>query len=104
MSAEQTTLGKLIGPDAGRDAVHVAVAPCKVVGVSLLPGQRARLVDGSTDLVQAAYHGQEWHGIVDPFLDEAVSEGQWVYLCIRPGTITGLRHVWKHPAFARKGA
>ena len=79
--SECAKLGQLVtDPTAGRDAVHVAVIPMLAVA-TLQPGQRLA------------------NGIVDPFLAEPVRPGQWYYLCLYPGTVTGVRHAWSHPAF-----
>jgi len=99
-------LGSVIPADAvvGRDAIHVAVIPV-VANEELEPGLRvgivgrkgadwlAGMVDENADPVEAL-------GVVDPFLGERkVMPGQRFYLFLFPGTITGLRHCWQHPAF-----
>lgn len=88
------TLGNLADETAERDAVHVAIAPV-VAAEHLQPGQHVRLgADG-----RATVNG-EHIGIVDPFLRNPVTPGQWFYLCLYPQTVTGMRHHWSHPAFA----
>ncbi len=74
-------LGQLAPADAGRDAIHVAVLPMMATRL-LLPGQRLK------------------NGIVDPYLIDAVQPGQRFWLCLYPNTVSSLRHVWTHPAFA----
>lgn len=93
MSTE-TKLGTPPPTDAGRDAVHVAVVPMTAAadmdpgtvvceaGIPVFPGSRRRGV-----------------GVVDPFRLTPVARGERYWLCLYPGTITGLRHVWTHPAF-----
>ena len=88
-------LGKTISGTAFRDCIHVAVAPV-TAGEDLSPGERVALLDGKV-------YGQgilNPIGIVDPFLDEQVKKGERVWILLFPGTITDLRHVWKHPAFS----
>jgi hypothetical protein len=85
-------IGTLIDGDAGRDAVHVAVAPTTAPR-ELQPGQH---VD---------QHGNPEGpgvipvGIVDPFLREPVPPGRRFWLFLYPNTVTSLRHEWTHPAF-----
>jgi len=91
-------LGAIIDGPCGRDAVHVAVAPVEA-SCELKPGTHVRLTSSG----KATYCKPEMAiGIVDPFLTESVKEGQRFWLCLLPGTITSLRHVWTSPAFAVK--
>lgn len=96
---DQPVLGKLIEGDAYRDAVHIAIAPVTAAG-PLAPGQRIGFVEDDTDRVQACV--ENLLGIVDPYLEDWVREGDQFYMFLFPNTITALRHVWTHPAFTFK--
>lgn len=74
-------VGKLVEGDPGRDAIHIAIIPMVAIS-DLQPGQHLR------------------SGIVDPYLKEPVKRGEKFFLFLYPGTVTSLRHVWTHPAFA----
>lgn len=83
------TLGQIITGNEGRDAVHVAIAPC-VAKEKLFPGQDVG-ADGTT--------AQPHVGIVDPYLKHPVLPDQGFWVCLYPNTITSLRHEWLHPEF-----
>lgn len=93
--------GKVIpdGENPGRDAVHVAVAPVTLEH-DMSPGTHVALSDGGKvyEVVEGGI------GIVDPFIRDNLKKGDRCYVFLYPGTITGLRHVWVHPAFAPKPA
>jgi hypothetical protein len=99
MSEQKTKLGELItDPMSGRDCIHIAVAP--VVAAEMLPpGWFVRLNDRGEAETEK---GGDGIGIVDPFLLKSVEPGERFWLCLFPGSITGLRHAWAHPAFARR--
>jgi hypothetical protein len=87
-------LGQLPPKDAGRDATHVAVVPM-IAATEMEPGTHCGLVgDGQAGLTDPERH----IGIVDPFLRRNVTKGDMFYLCLYPRTVTGLRHVYLHPA------
>lgn len=85
------TLGKLITHDARKDAVHVAVAPCKA-NTKLIPGAHVGIHDGVSTTKDPI-------GIVDPFLDGPVKAGETFWLFLYPKTASNLRHEWDHPSF-----
>jgi hypothetical protein len=95
-------LGQLIEDgDRRRDAIHIAVAPV-TAAERLAPGQHVGLVqEGNLELVGPCDRNI---GVVDPYLTEPVERGQRFWLFLYPGTITGLRHVWTHPAFTMAAA
>ena len=95
-------LGQLIEDgDRRRDAIHIAVAPVTAAG-RLAPGQHVGLVEeGNLELVGPC---DRPIGAVDPFLAAEVEPGQRFWLFLYPNTITGLRHVWTHPAFTAAAA
>ena len=92
--SEDLGLGKIIEPgrEVHRDAIHVAVIPMTAT-VLLLSGNRV-----NAQGLPIAPHV----GIVDPFLPDVVQPGQRYWLWLFPGTVTGMRHHWQHPAFAEQ--
>lgn len=99
MSEQTTIVGKLIDGVAIRDAIHVAVAPC-VSSEVIYPAQSVEIVDAAEcSTVRPAKDGTPL-GIADPFLDaRIIYPGQKFWVFLTPNTITGLKHVWTHPAF-----
>jgi hypothetical protein len=90
----QDAIGKIIGDDQRRDAIHIAVAPV-IAAENLKPGQHVGLAGDSE---HAAATGTTI-GIVDPFLTAPVKPGQRFFMFLYPNTIKSLRHEWTHPAF-----
>jgi hypothetical protein len=93
-------IGKKITADAQRDAIHIAIAPAVCDADILSAGRRVSLRYGSNPpLAIPDEYSEEAVGIVDPFLRELIHRGEWFWIFLFPGTITGLRHQWTHPAF-----
>ena len=93
-------LGQLV-PDGElrRDAIHIAVAPVTAC-CDLDPGDGVGLIGPPGDTELAGPVGSNNIGIVDPFLSERVKAGERFWMFLFPNTITGLRHIWTHPAFS----
>ena len=89
------TLGTIIDDKQARDAIHLAVEPV-IAGERLRAGEHIYLKDGKAYL---DYNSGRAVGIVDPFLEETVAEGERFWLVVFPRKITSLRHVWTHPDF-----
>jgi hypothetical protein len=89
-------LGQFITGSKEKDAVHIAVIPL-VAGERFYPGDRFTCNSG-TD-VAMRYSGKDYIGVVDPFLSMRVEVGEKFWGFIKPGTVTGMRHEWQHPAF-----
>lgn len=86
-------LGELPTGPVERDAIHVAVIPM-VAGEMLRPGDRVGVLrDG------VACRSENVVGIVDPYLTDVVPKGATFWMCLLPGTVTGMRHHWLHPVF-----
>lgn len=103
------TMGGILPEGAGgRDAVHVAVfsATCKR---RIYPNVNVGLVNDIPDKTGDYWVTEdtnEFIGIVDPFLNNAVDfiePGQRFWVFLYPRTITGLTHHWSHPAFGETG-
>lgn len=90
-------LGSLIPntESPGKDAVHMAVAPV-VAGSTLFPGDRVAFNSS-----RGAVRSDDPIGIIDPFLPPRIPipAGQKCWLLLFPGSVTGIRHEWNHPAF-----
>lgn len=93
-------LGKLPGDDSARDAIHIAIAPA-VAAEILTPGTHVGRTDSGTF---APVGRRNAVGIVDPFLEHPVPAGKRFWLCLFPGTVTGMRHEWQHPLFESAAA
>lgn len=85
-------LGKLALRHHGRDAIHLAVIQVQA-NETLKPGEHVGLVNGKAQKTNKNI------GIVDPFIEYYVSEGQRFWLCLYPNTTTGMSHHWTHPSF-----
>ena len=94
----ETILGKLIEGEASRDAIHVACAPV-IAAHALAPGAHVGLLSDGR-----AGAGVALIGIVDPFLNQKVMEGERFWLCLYQKTVTGMRHEWQHPSFSAEPA
>lgn len=98
MDKDQPKLGQLLPPhEYRRDAIHIAIAPV-TAGHDMKPGTRVGLHPGDST-TQVVWDNASPIGVVDPFLTETVKTGERFWLFLFPNTITGLRHVWSHPAF-----
>jgi hypothetical protein len=78
-----------------RDAVHVAVISV-VAPYELFPGQ----------LVNNKAYPDKLNpvGIVDPFANRVIKEGESFWLCLFPNSVTGMVHHWSHPEFPEREA
>jgi hypothetical protein len=96
-----TKLGKLQMSDQGRDAIHIAVLTMQAKEEIYAYGLQG--VDRFGGIVRPDH--EIAIGIVDPFLpqDTQISPGEWFYVYLKPGTISGLKHVWSHAEFGEEG-
>lgn len=96
-------LGHEPAEGARRDAIHVPVAPV-VAGQLLKPGEHVGFGD---DGLMYRWGGlvvriSKTIGVVDPYRESDVQQGGRFWLLLYQGTVTSLRHVWSHSAFAPK--
>lgn len=94
--ADHTIVGVTFDEPQPRDAIHIAVAPV-VAAEQLYAGQHIGLT--GLDLECVSTKVRNTIGIVDPFLTRRVEVGERFWMFLYPNTITGLKHVWTHPAF-----
>lgn len=93
-------LGQLITDgEKRRDAIHIAVAPVTASEDMTACDWLKLRPDLGGDMVSLVYDKKDAIGVVDPFLYGQIKKGQRFWMFLFPGTITGLRHVWSHPAF-----
>lgn len=92
----EVTLGKQPTSVSVRDAVHVAVTAAKA-REQLRAGDRVGFVDYPCRV--ASRDAGNIIGIVDPFRVNPVPPHGLFWLCLFPGSVTGIRHQWVHPEF-----
>lgn len=102
MSDSQFLIGKLIDVKGEPDAIHIAIVPSRAADI-LKPGQHIGFVEGGWQVTGKPKAPYNFIGIVDPFLMKDVAEGEQFFMFLYPNTITGLRHVWSHPAISKDG-
>lgn len=91
------SLGTILEGEHQRDAIHIAVQPV-VAAERLKPGTHVAVITDHDDGLVHVHRTGEKIGVIDPFLKEPVEKGQRCHMFLYPGTITGLRHEWTHPA------
>jgi hypothetical protein len=94
-------LGQTPAEDARRDAVHIAVAPV-IADMPLDPGDHVFIDEDGRAYKGTGLRGPGTVGVVDPFFGDIVRADSCFWLFLYPGTVTGMRHQWTHPAFAPK--
>ena len=85
-------IGKFPEENLGtRDAFH---APAIVSSCSeqLEPGQKVILIELGDYCKPVIGYNKEYHGIVDPFLDQSVKPYQAVVIMLKPGITTNVSH------------
>ncbi len=104
MSKEDTqhTIGTFHDGSYDRDAIHFAVVPV-VAKEHLEPGEHIGFDEGGWRVTATPPEPYKLIGIVDPFLPRDVKEGDRFWMVLYPNTITGLKHVWSHPAISQDG-
>lgn len=93
-------IDKLIeaGEFAERDAIHVAVVPL-IAGEMLYRGCPFKLSFGTTGSAIEC-NLENSIGVVSPYLEDyTVVKGKRFWGLLKPGSVTGMRHQWSHPAF-----
>jgi hypothetical protein len=103
MSREHVSIGKIIVGEAHRDAIHVAIAPLVASGC-FMPGAHVGLDESGNAAEATMSNDVDAIGVADPFLLDPIRPGQRFYVFLYPGSATGLRHVYAHPALDRAGA
>lgn len=98
MNEHAPKLGQLIDTNEQRDAIHIAVAPVEATE-DMLPGEPIEWEIAGRMGKVVRCNMTRAIGIVDPFLRDTVHPGEHFWMFLKPGTITGLRHQWEHPAF-----
>ena len=100
-----TPLGEIVEKEEQRDAVHIATV-CVYSTVQVLPGEHVGLNRDASDdepfniVVRLKDQPRATRiGIADPFLLDPIAPFTWFRVCLYPNTITGLNHLWTHPAF-----
>ena len=91
---QPTVLGTVPDEGMGRDAIHIAVLPARAQA-RLYPGQFVQIGKGNGEYVVGP--ANTGHGIIDPFLKHAVTDGDLVWVLLLPGTVQDMRHHWSHP-------
>ncbi len=100
-----STLGQIltrnvVTGEPHRDAIHIAIMPVILGEDHIRPGQSVKLAYGtSNQVLPENYRNEEAIGVIDPFLDSWAMprKGDMVWLFLKPGSITGMRHQWTHP-------
>lgn len=94
--SDHAQLGTAPPPDATRDAIHVAIVAVTATH-DMRPGTAVGRVGAGSDGVSAVV--TPLVGVVDPFQKNLIRSGDRVWLLVKPGTVSKLRHEWSHPLF-----
>lgn len=94
----QKLVGSILEESAERDAIHVAVAPV-IAGQKLWAGAKIGFSHDNVVMEEESLFGLKAIGIVDPFLQTSIEEGQRFFMFLNPGTVTTMKHYWEHPSF-----
>lgn len=94
-----TQLGSFQNEEGERDAVHVSFIVLKVECGLVEPGEKVR-IDTERNTCGKA-DGEDWQGVVDPFLPCDAGSGDTVAVFIRPELVGKLKHTFDFENYER---
>jgi hypothetical protein len=97
----ESSIGKILTGNEGRDAFHQPIIPLIIKGDSCAGGDWVKKVEGSKkEVCICTKNDKKCIGYIDPYIDGvSIPNGSKVYIFLNQGLIDNMRHHWSSPFF-----